>query len=72
MNITTGLPDITSIKYNRYQLTSDDVTEAAAVGGSAGDIVMWLKCDEIIDTPKIFTLWASGYGETTYMVIIEN
>ena len=72
MNITTGLPDITSIKYNGYQLTSDDVTEAAAVGGSAGDIVMWLKCDEIIDTPKIFSLWASGYGETTCMVIIEN
>ena len=72
MNITTGLSDITSIKYNGYQLTSDDVTEAASVGGSAGDIVMWLKCDEIIDTPKIFTLWSSGYGETTYMVIIEN
>lgn len=72
MNITTGLPDITSIKYNNYQLTSDDVTEAASVGGSAGDIVMWLKCDEIIDTPKLFTLWASGYGEITYMVIIEN
>ena len=72
MNITTGLPDITAVKYNGYQLTSDDVTEAASVGGSAGDIVMWLKCDEIIDTPKIFSLWASGYGETTYMVIIEN
>ena len=72
MNITTGLPDITAVKYNGYQLTSDDVTEAASVGGSAGDIVMWLKCDEIIDTPKIFSLWASGYGETTCMVIIEN
>ena len=72
MNITTGLPDITAVKYNGYQLTSDDVTEAASVGGSAGDIVMWLKCDEIIDTPKLFTLWASGYCETTYMVIIEN
>jgi hypothetical protein len=72
MNITTGLPDITAVKYNGYQLTSDDVTEAASVGGSAGDIVMWLKCDEIIDTPKLFTLWASGYGEITYMVIIEN
>jgi len=72
MNITTGLPDITAIKYNGYQLTAADVTEAASVGGSAGDIVMWLKCDEIIDTPKLFTLWASGYGEITYMVIIEN
>jgi len=72
MNITTGLPDITAIKYNGYQLTAADATEAAAVGGSAGDIVMWLKCDEIVDTPKIFTLWSSGYGENTYMVVIEN
>ena len=72
MNITTGLSDITAIKYNGYQLTAADATEAAAVGGSAGDIVMWLKCDEIVNTPKIFTLWSSGYGENTYMVVIEN
>ena len=72
MNITTGLPDITAVKYNGYQLTTADAAEAAAVGGSAGDIVMWLKCDEIVDTPKIFTLWSSGYGENTYMVVIGN
>jgi len=72
MNITTGLPDITTVKYNGYQLTAADVAEAAAFGGSAGDILMWLKCDEIVDTPKIFTLWSSGYGENTYMVVIEN
>lgn len=72
MNITTGLPDITAVKYNGYQLTAADALEAAAFGGSAGDILMWLKCDEIVDTPKIFTLWSSGYGENTYMVVIEN
>lgn len=72
INITTGLPDITAVKYNGYQLTGEDAAEAAAFGGTAGDILMWLKCDEILDTPKIFTLWSSGYGETTYMVVIEN
>lgn len=72
MNITTGLPDITAIKYNGTQLTSADATEAAAVGGSAGDIVMWLKCDEIINTPKVFTLWASGYPEATFTVVIAE
>lgn len=68
--ITTGLSDITKIKYNGYQLTQDDVTEAAGVGGTAGDIIMWLKCDEIFETPKLFTLWTSGYKETEFIVEI--
>jgi hypothetical protein len=68
--ITTGLSDITKIKYNGYQLTQDDVTEAAGVGGSAGDIIMWLKCDEIVETPKLFTLWAPGFEETEFVVEI--
>jgi hypothetical protein len=72
MLITTGLADITAAKYNGSQLTSADAAEAAAVGGSAGDIVMWLKCDEIINTPKVFTLWVSGYPEATFTVVIEE
>lgn len=72
MAITTGLPDITTVKYNGSQLIAADATEAAAVGGSAGDIVMWLKCDEIVNTPKVFTLWASGYPEATFTVVIAE
>lgn len=72
MLITTGLPDITAVKYNGSQLTSADAAEAAAVGGSAGDIVMWLKCDEIVSAPKVFTLWASGYPEATFTVVITE
>lgn len=72
MLITTGLTDITAVKYNGSQLTDADATEAAAVGGSAGDIVMWLKCDEIVNTPKTFTLWASGYPEATFTVVITE
>ena len=72
MLITTGLSDITAVKYNGSQLTAADATEATAVGGSAGDIVMWLKCDEIINMPKVFTLWASGYPEATFTVLIAE
>jgi hypothetical protein len=68
--ITTGLTDITKIKYNGYQLTQDDVSEAAGVGGTDGDIIMWLKCDEIVEMPKLFTLWSSGFDETEFMVEI--
>ncbi len=71
MNITTGLSDITKIKYNDYQLTIDDVIEAKAFGGSDGDILMWLKCDEIVNTPKTFTLWASGYQVATFNAVIS-
>jgi len=70
--ITTGLADITKIKYNGYQLTQDDVSEAAGVGGTAGDIIMWLKCDEITETPKLFMLWSSGYEEIELMVEIVD
>jgi hypothetical protein len=72
MAITTGLADITQINYNGYQLTQGDVSEAAAFGCSAGDIIMWLKCDEIVNTPKTFTLWSSGYLETTFTVVISE
>ena len=72
MLITTGLTDITAVKYNGSQLTAADATEATTVGGSAGDIVMWLKCDEIINTPKVFTLWASGCPEATFTVVIAE
>ena len=72
MLITTGLTDITAVKYNDSQLTAADATEATTVGGSAGDIVMWLKCDEIINTPKVFTLWSTGYPEETFTVVITE
>jgi hypothetical protein len=70
MEITTGLSDITAVKYNGYQLTAEDAAESASVGSSAGDIVMWLKADEILHTPKVFTLWASGCPKVTFTVVI--
>lgn len=54
--ITTGLSDILTTKYNGYQLQAVDVTEAKAVGGGDGDFILWLKCDEVLLTPKVFTL----------------
>ena len=46
----------------------EDVAEAAAHGGSAGDILMWLKCDEILVAEKVFTLWSSGYPLAEFCV----
>jgi hypothetical protein len=33
---------------------------------------MWLKCDEIVNQPKSFTLWASGYPATAFSVVIAE
>lgn len=70
LTITTGLPDITAIKYNGQLLTTDDVAEAAAVGGTNGDIVLWLKCDEVVNEPKQFKLWSYGYATENLTVTI--
>ena len=68
--ITTGLSDILTTKYNEYQLQAVDVTEAKAVGGGDGDFILWLKCDEVIQTPKVFTLTSPGYESKIFTVVI--
>lgn len=70
--ITTGQSDILNIKYNDYQLQAADVTEAKSVGGGDGDIILWLKCNEVVDTPKIFTLTSPGYESKDFTVIVEE
>ena len=70
--IATGQPDITAVKYNGEFLTAADVNEAADCGGPAGTIVMWLKCDEISEARKKFTLWASGFGTDTFYVAVND
>lgn len=68
--ISTGLSDILTTKYNEYQLQAVDVTEAKAVGGGDGDLILWLKCDEVIQTPKVFTLTSPGYENKIFTVVI--
>lgn len=70
--ITTGLTDIKSAQYNSHPLTEADISEAASVGGTTGDIVMWLKCEEIEITPKEFTLSAPGYADGYFTVILVS
>lgn len=40
------------------------------LGGTTGDIVMWLKCEEIGSTSKEFTLSAPGYADRHFTVIL--
>lgn len=69
--VSAGISPITGLYFNGTQLTEDDVTEATAVGLSAGSFVLWVKADRIIEgASNKFTLWADGYEETEYTLAI--
>ena len=63
----TGISPITSLYYNGAALTADDVTEATAMGLSAGHFVRWVAADLVLagdNTQKsknVFTLWADAH-----------
>lgn len=59
--INTGVSDITKLTYNGSPLTSTDVKEATQAGGSAGDIILWIKAEVVAKTPKTITLAGTGY-----------
>lgn len=54
--IDTGMPSIIGVKYGTYDFTATDVAEATAVGGVAGEFVLWIKANIVVDTPKTFVL----------------
>ena len=54
--INTNEPTIVGIKYGNYTFAQADVDEAAAVGGVAGEFILWIVADTVAVTPKEFTL----------------
>ena len=64
LGIGTGLSSVALAKYNGEQLTDGDVSEAASVGlDQPGEFVLYIRADEVVDTPKVITLKADGYPE---------
>lgn len=74
LSIGTGRSSIIGVTYNgTYDLVQADVTEATNVGCSEGSFVLWLKCDEVINTPKIITISRAGYTtETITFNVIDS
>lgn len=73
LSIGTGLNSIIDVIYNgSYSLTSADVNEATTVGCPAGSFVLWIKANEVVETPKVITLGKPGYKIETITIIIEN
>lgn len=76
IGLGVGISPITSLYYNGSVLTADDVTEATACDLSAGYFVRWVAADLVLagnnseKSVDNFTLWADGYAETKYQLII--
>ena len=69
LGIGTGLSSVTLAKYNDSQLTADDATEAASVGlDQDGEFVLYIRAEEVAETPKTFTLDADGYAEVSLRI----
>ena len=69
LGIGTGLSSVALAKYNGEQLTDGDASEAASVGlDQPGEFVLYIRADEVVDTPKVITLKADGYPEVTITI----
>ena len=72
LGIGTGLSSVALAKYNGSQLTADDATEAASVGlDNDGEFVLYIRADEVAETPKTITLDADGYAEVLLTINVE-
>ncbi|SFU88974.1 hypothetical protein [Butyrivibrio sp. M55] len=76
IGLGVGISPITDLYYNGTALSSADVSEATACDLSAGYFVRWVAADLVLagdNTQKSvdnFTLWADGYAETVYKLVI--
>ena len=71
LGIGTGLSSVALVKYNGSQLTEADADEAASVGlEQPGEFVLYIRADEVVDTPKTITLQSDGYGEIAVSIVI--
>ena len=72
LGIGTGLSSVALAKYNGSRLTADDATEAASVGlDNDGEFILYIRADEVADTPKTITLDADGYAEVSLTINVE-
>ena len=69
LGIGTGLTSVAQAKFNGEQLTDADASEAVSVGlDQPGEFVLYVKSEELVETPRIITLKADGYGETSITI----
>ena len=70
IGVSAGLA-LKALYFNGVNLTDDDIAEATAVGLDSMYFVLWVKAEKIIrGESNKFTLWATGYEETEFTLVI--
>ena len=72
LEIKTGLASIIGTKFNDYELVAADATEATSVGCAAGSFVLYIKAEDIVKTPRVFTLSKPGYKTETITIKVTD
>ena len=72
LEIKTGLNSIVGTKFNDYELVEADATEATSVGCVAGSFVLYIKAEDIVVTPRVFTLSKPGYKTETITIKVTD
>lgn len=72
LEIATGVNPITEVSYNGYALTEQDITDAQVTGCSEGSFVLYIKSEEVLLTPKAFTLSADEHYEVTVTISVQK
>ena len=77
VGLGVGINPITGLYYNGSALTAEDVDEASTQCGlNPGFFVRWVAADLVLagdnsqKSVDNFTLWADGYAETNYKLVI--
>ncbi len=71
LGIGTGLSSVALCTYNGSQLTAADAEEAVSVGlDQPGEFVLYIRAEELAETPKTITLKADGYAEVSLSIIV--
>lgn len=70
--INVGTDSIIGTNYGNYAFTQADVTDANSVGGVAGEFVIWIKAEEVVEKPYEFTLTRGSLQRTITIKVINN
>lgn len=69
--IETGETTDANVTYNGSALSAADDTDAISVGGKAGDIVLWLKADDVASTSKVITLGTADGSKADRTITVK-
>lgn len=73
LDVDSSLNTIVGLVYNgSYTMNQTDVDEAATVALGAGHFVLWVKADELVETPKTITLGKRGYNTATIQIRVSE